>query len=1329
MKTPALVYVLLIILALKPVNIYSQPYISSFTPTSGPVGTAVVISGINFSPVAAENKVFFGAVQATVTSASSTTLNVVVPYGANYEPITVNTNGLVMSSRNAYVVTFPDGGNINSTSFHEQVSFEAGDLVHEVVPCDIDLDGKPDIVTANNHNLGGFSSFSVLRNTTIGDSISFADHVDFMNGAQTYSVACGDLDGDGKPDVVASSIGNSGISIYKNTSTPGIISFGPAINYSQSDAPYTVAIADFDWDGRQDIVVVNSILTNSISIYRNITVAGNISFAPKFDLTTQLFPQAVIARDFNGDGRIDIVVTNKSSSSFSIFRNTSSAGTISFAARSDVSVGAGFQPVGLDVCDIGGDGKADLIVTCSGNSSGERGFAQVYKNTSGTSTVSFAFKTSVTGSTFESAFFTNSGDVNGDGKPDLVMGLPFYADLVKVFQNNYEAATDFYAFGPAEQFVAFSAYSVALCDLNADGRPEIISHFLSSNSVHILKNRCGDPGITSFSPNTGSTGTVVTINGHNLSGITSVSFGTVPASSFSVVSANQITATVAAGATGDVVVSGPTGSASLGTFGYFPSPEISSFTPTTAASGATITIYGNHFNTANSVSFGGVAATGINVISSTQLTAVVGAGASGNVAVTTAGGTAILPGFVHIPSPQISSFTPTSGMSGTVVTITGNHFNNVNSVSFGGTNAASFTVVNSTTIEAVVGGGSSGNVSVTTTGGAASLAGFTYVPFPTPVITSFTPVSAIPGNLMTIYGSYFGAGINQNVVYIGGIKAQVQSATSNEITAIIPTGAFVDHVSVTANNLTAISGVQFIPTFTSNQFLGAGSFATAQEFSTSGSNGQVVLADMDIDGKPDIITSSSILRNISSGGSFSFAAEYPLNTGSYFHPVDLNNDGKKDLFAINVGGPNTYIWKNNSTANTLQLSSQYNYYVGSYVYSIADGDFNNDGKTDIVLGTGDGRILIMRNLGTDNNIVMAAPQNFTTGGVNFVASADFDSDGKTDIAVLNASGFTVNVLRNTTTGTAISFTLAQTYPTRVDVSGQLGPQDIIVRDFNGDGKPDFAVANYMSSQTFSCFKNISSAGNIQFAARLDSQVTGFAPFKLGSADLDGDSKPDLIAVHGGGAPQKIAVLRNQSLSDPSFASPIPFTQSGTSTASSAVNAADLNGDGKPEIILRNNNKLLVYKNLQAEQTTLQACIGQSFSITTNRIGNSYQWQEDSGSGFVDLQNNASFTGVNSPTLQITSVGSYYGRKYRCIVDSHVTIPMTLRLTNKFIGAQSLLWNNPANWSCGIVPDENTDVILDLGSSIVNLNISVASITMSNYAYLRVDHAVQLTITR
>jgi hypothetical protein len=317
----------------------------------------------------------------------------------------------------------------------------------------------------------------------------------------------------------------------------------------------------------------------------------------------------------------------------------------------------------------------------------------------------------------------------------------------------------------------------------------------------------GPPAITAFAPTSGVTGTTVTIQGANFDGTTAVSFGGVPASSFTVLNDYIINAVVGAGATGDVSVTRASGTGSLGVFTFLGPPTITSFSPLSASTGATVTITGNNFTGATAVSFGGTAAASFTVVNATTITAVVGAGASGAVSVTTPNGTGTLAGFTFVSGPGITSFAPTSAAAGATVTITGANFTGATAVTFGGVAAASFTVVNATTITAVVGPGASGSVSVTTPGGTATLTGFTFIAGPG--ITSFTPTNAGAGTTVTITGTNF---TGATAVTFGGVAAaSFTIINSTSITAVVGTGAS-GSVSVTTPGGTAtLTGFTFIP--------------------------------------------------------------------------------------------------------------------------------------------------------------------------------------------------------------------------------------------------------------------------------------------------------------------------------------------------------------------------------------------------------------------------------------------------------------------------------------------------------------------------------------
>lgn len=223
--------------------------------------------------------------------------------------------------------------------------------------------------------------------------------------------------------------------------------------------------------------------------------------------------------------------------------------------------------------------------------------------------------------------------------------------------------------------------------------------------------------------------------------------------------------------------------------------------------GKTVEILGQGFNGATQVSFNGVPAT-FNNVSDTYMTAVVPAGATTGLVQVTTFSTALQSDRKFLVTPQITSFTPTSGKVGTSVVITGVSLTQTSQLTIGG-KAATFTVNSDKQVTAVVPAGAltGGKIVITTAGGTATSTGsFTVVP----MVSSFTPASGPVGTSVTIAGNSF---TKATAVSFGGVAAtSFQVINDAKVDALVPTGAVTGKVSVTTAGGTGTSTTNFTVT-------------------------------------------------------------------------------------------------------------------------------------------------------------------------------------------------------------------------------------------------------------------------------------------------------------------------------------------------------------------------------------------------------------------------------------------------------------------------------------------------------------------------------------
>jgi len=236
--------------------------------------------------------------------------------------------------------------------------------------------------------------------------------------------------------------------------------------------------------------------------------------------------------------------------------------------------------------------------------------------------------------------------------------------------------------------------------------------------------------------------------------------------------------------------------------------------------------------------------------------------------------------------------------------------------------------------------------------------------------------------------------------------------------------------------------------------------------------------------------------------------------------------------------------------------------TGTSPYAVTTADFNNDGKLDLATAnSGTNNLSVLLGDGTGN---FGANANYTVGTEPVsIVSADFNKDGNADLATANYFTNNVSVLLGNGSG---SFAAAANY----SIAGMTGPQSICIFDFNTDGNMDIAVAAGTTNNV-SVFVN-SGSGFLSFAGSIGLAASA-NPEGITSADFNGDGKPDLATANYG--TNNLSVILNAGAL-------VSWSVSSYScgTNPQSVCAGDFNGDGHTDIAVTNNgsNNIMIFTN-------------------------------------------------------------------------------------------------------------------------------------------------------
>ncbi|GAA3971381.1 hypothetical protein GCM10022407_16490 [Hymenobacter antarcticus] len=1116
-------------------------FLASLSPTSGPVGTSVTLTGTGFT--GATGVSFNGTAAGTFAVTSATTATATVPAGATTGNVTITTPGgtsggvaftvtvppLAITSRapvrnlrNAaaaapVAVTFDQpmqntaatqqavrvfsqqrGGRLfgtqggaasvsgNTITFTPTNNFRPGETL---------LVTTTTAATATAIGGGGTLARGQVHQFTvatggpgIGNFVAPATNANPAVGAAPFSVALGDVDGDGDLDLLTANFNAATVSVRLNDGTGNFTA--PATNPDPAvgAGPLSVAVGDVDGDGDLDLLTAN-FNAATVSVRLN-DGAGNFTApATNPDPAVGAGPFSVAVGDVDGDGDLDLLTANINGNTVSVRLNDGTGNFTAPATNANPAVGT--DPRSVAVGDVDGDGDLDLLTANVGSNT-----VSVRLN-DGTGNFT-APATNANPAVGANPASVAVGDVDGDGDLDLLTANAGSGN-VSVRLNDGTGNFTAPATNP-DPAVGSGPFSVAVGDVDGDGDLDLLTANFSGNTVSVrLNDGTGNftAPATNANPAVGSFPYSVAVGDVDGDGDLDLLTANNGANTVSV-RLNQAAA-----------------------------PGLTSLSPSSGPAGTSITLTGTNFTGATGVSFNGTAAGAFSVTNATTATATVPAGATnGNVTITAPAGTSNGVAFtVTVPAPlTIVSRAPVPNLR----------------------NAAAATSVAVTfsqpmqntaaTQQAVrVFSQQRGGRLFGSQGGAASVSGSTVTFNPA---TNFRPGETLLVTTTAAATATGGATLARGQVHqftaatggpgIGNFVAPATNA--NPAVGAAPFSVALGDVDgdgdldlLTANFNAATVSVRLND--------GTGNFtapATNPDPAVGAGPLSVAVGDVDGDGDLDLLTANFNAATVSvrlndGAGNFTAPATNPdpaVGAGPFSVAVgDVDGDGDLDLLTANINGNTVSVRLNDGTGNFTAPATNANPAVGTDPRSVAVGDVDGDGDLDLLTANvGSNTVSVRLNDGTGNFTAPATNANPAVGAnPASVAVGDVDGDGDLDLLTANAGSGNVSVRLNDGTG---NFTAPATNP---DPAVGSGPFIVAVGDVDGDGDLDLLTANF-SGNTVSVRLN-DGTGNFTAPATNANPAVGSFPYSVAVGDVDGDGDLDLLTANNGA--NTVSVRLNQ----------------------------------------------------------------------------------------------------------------------------------------------------------------------------------------------------------
>lgn len=1042
--------------------------------------------------------------------------------------------------------------------------------------------GGCSITASQSGNASFNAATSVMRSFTVSQAqpsgtLTPSTGSPFPTGSHPQTVAVGDFNGDGIPDLVTPNAGTKTVTVLLGNGSGG---FTPeASPVTVGNAPFSVAVADFNGDSFADIATANGD-DNTVSVMLG-NGSGGFTAAPGSPFAVGSEPVGAVVGDFNGDGIPDLAVSNLAGSTVTVLLGNGAGGFTS-AAGSPIAVGTNPGPVAVG--DFNGDGIQDLAVGNFGNNN----VTVLLGNGSG----GFTAATNSPFSAGKGSLSTAVGDFNGDGKQDLAIANQTDGTVTVLLG---DGSGGFTAAAGSPFTVGATPFALAVADLNGDGIADLAVPNSGGSTVTVLLGN-GSGGFTSAAGGTFAVGNGpagVAIADFNGDGLMDLAAAISPNSggAVAVLLGGQATTNSVLSTTSALVVpvgqtvalslavsdtatnfDAPTGTATfsdgstvLGTASQNTSP----YTFTTAA-----LALGTHIFSAQ---YGGDARTG----------------SSGSNTIT-----------VQVEAAQTITFGPLSNV-------------NYGAPAFGvsATASSGLMVSFASTTPGVC--SVSGSTVTVVTGGTCSIMASqagngTYAPA-TPVTQSFSVLNApqhisfdaMPNQFLGVSPFVIAAEASSSLpVSIASTTPSVCTAASLLVT-VLSTGTCSINASQAGNaDFTAATTVSKSFTVISTQPSSGLGAAPGSPFATGSDPQGVVTGDFNGDGIPDFATANAVSNNVTvmlgnGSGGFTAATGSPFAAGT--SPIalavgDFNGDSITDLVIANGGSDNiTVLLGTGSGGFTAAAGSPIT--VGSAPAAVIVSDFNADGIQDLAVVNSSGSTVTILLGNGSAGFTAASGSPFTTGTSPIsAASGDFNHDGFPDLAIANYGSNNITVLLGNGSG---GFTAATNSPFSVGTH----PYSIVVADFNADGKVDIATANYGSNNATVLLGD----GTGGFSAATGSPfATGSSPAWLAAGNFNGDGFEDLAVANSGSS--NVTVLLGNGTGAFSAATTSPYA---VGSGPIAMAVADFNGDGLLDLVTTdssgNNAFVLLGAGTTPQTITFAPLSGQfagsAFSVSATASSN------------------------------------------------------------------------------------------------------------------------------